>query len=105
MKKLLFIIWMIVYQISGAQVRIDWQQCYGSFSHDYGHNIIQTSGGFLIFGSVHSDPNSGMYHCGSNISYRANWLFEIDNELNVIVQSCYELSTHLSFNKSLSRKY
>lgn len=96
---------LFVLNSAQAQVRIDWQQCYGSFSHDYGHNIIQTSGGFLIFGSVHSDPNSGMYHCGSNISYRANWLFEIDNELNVIGQSCYELSPHVSFHKALSSKY
>ena len=64
MKKLLFIIWMLVYQISGAQVRIDWQQCYGSMESDYAEGVVKTEDGYLVIGYCsQGSAGTGMVGC------------------------------------------
>lgn len=73
--------------ICSAQVRIDWQQSYGSLDDDYACNIIETGNGFLIFGSAHTDVPSGLFDCYA--FYKADWLFEINNEQQLVRQDCF----------------
>ena len=41
-----------------SQIRIDWQQCYGSFNYDQAHRIVKKEGGYWVSGSV--GTSSGM---------------------------------------------
>ena len=72
-----------------AQIRIDWQQCYGNTVDDYAYNIDETDNGFVVFGSVYEDPYVGMYDCKNYIGYGANWLFEINEGHSITNQNCY----------------
>ena len=59
MKKLFMITAVIMMAASvklNAQIRIDWQQCYGNTVDDYAYNIHETDNGLAVFGLVYEDP-------------------------------------------------
>ena len=69
-----------------AQIRIDWQQCYGSMETDNAYGIIQNaSGGFYVVGKVGEE--SGMVDCSFNSSV-CSWLIEIDDMGELIEEEC-----------------
>lgn len=72
-----------------GQIRIDWQQSYGTSVNEYAYNIFETENGLMTFGFVYTDPYDGLYDCGHYVSYGADWLFEINNEHSIINQNCY----------------
>ena len=59
MKKLLFSFALALTAVCAySQVRIDWQQCYGTFGHDKANRIVKKEGGFWVSGYVGN--SSGM---------------------------------------------
>lgn len=95
MKKLLLFTSLLLCCVCSAQIRIDWQQSYGSLDNDYAFNIIEAEDGFLVFGKVNTDINAGLFDC--NAMYRANWLIKIDNGHQLVRQDCFSvgLFSHL----------
>ena len=47
---------------SFAQLRIDWQYCYGGEGHDHGQCILPVNEGYLVCGVVSAPQNTGMFH-------------------------------------------
>ena len=77
-------IWVV--KIDGAG-NIVWQKCYGGTLDDFGSKIIETSGGFIITGSVFSKDGDVAGHHGNN--YTDIWIFKIDPSGNLLWQRCY----------------
>lgn len=106
MKKLFMITAVIMMAASvklNAQIRIDWQQCYGNTVDDYAYNIHETDNGLAVFGLVYEDPYVGMYDC-HYIDYGANWLFEINDEHSIINQNCYQKGLYPKLCKGATNK-
>ena len=106
MKKLVMITAVIMMAASvklNAQIRIDWQQCYGNTVDDYAYNIHETDNGFAVFGLVYEDLYVGMYDC-HYIDYGANWLFEINDEHSIINQNCYQKGLYPKLCKGATNK-
>ena len=57
-----------------SQIRIDWQQCYGSLGHDDAHCIVQKEGGYWVAGFVRS--TGGMVTIPVS---NGSWVIEIDD--------------------------
>lgn len=98
MKKLLFIIWMLVCQVCGAQVRIDWQQCYGSMENDYAEGVVKTEDNYLVIGYCgQGSAGTGMVGCEDYGTGEPDapgaWLIKIDEhgEHQVQWQHCYAI--------------
>lgn len=82
---------LLVPVLVSAQVRIDWQQCYGSLGADYGFSIIPSSTGFSVLGQVEEASPSGMYECNIYAPYRADWLIGIANASSPDWQNCFTI--------------
>ena len=87
-----------------AQIRIDWQQCYGTTQNDYAYNLHETDNGLMVFGYVYDEPYNGMYDCKHYVSYGANWLFEINEEHSIINQNCYTRGMYPKLCKGATNK-
>ena len=74
-----------------AQVRIDWQQCYGSLGPDYGFSILPSNESFSVLGQVEEDSPSGLYECNNYAPYRADWLIGVDGEQALNWQNCFTI--------------
>ena len=103
MRHLLFITALFMSCVCSAQVRIDWQQSYGSLENDYSYSITETENGFLVFGMVDIDIPSGMFGCNAFI--RAEWLIEIDHEQELIRQDCFPVGVYPKMLKSANGRY
>ena len=68
-----------------AQLRIDWQQCYGGLGFDEPAGFASTNNGFIIEGW--SELGSGMVSCGTQ-GIKGTWTIRIDENLNIINQDC-----------------
>ena len=68
-----------------AQLRIDWQQCYGGLEFDEPAGFASTNDGFIIEGW--SDLVSGMISCGTQ-GINGTWTIRIDENLNIVNQEC-----------------
>ena len=68
-----------------AQLRIDWQQCYGGLGIDEPAGFATTNDGFIIEGW--SDLGSGMISCGTQ-GINGTWTIRIDENLNIVNQEC-----------------
>ena len=68
-----------------AQLRIDWQQCYGGLEFDEPAGFASTNDGFIIEGW--SDLGSGMISCGTQ-GINGTWTIRIDENLNIVNQEC-----------------
>ena len=87
MKKLVFT-FVLCYTcaIAFPQIRIDWQQCYGSMGFDEAFGIIQNeTGGYYIVG--HLGEESGMVGCDLGDLY-SSWLIEIDGFGEFVGENC-----------------
>ncbi len=88
-----------------AQVRIDWQQCYGSLGPDYGFSILPNNEGFSIYGQVEDGSPSGMYECDFYAPDRANWLVGIDDEQALDWQNCFTVGLYQKLYKASNGTY
>ena len=68
-----------------AQLRIDWQQCYGGLGIDEPAGFATTNNGFIIEGW--SELGSGMVSCGTQ-GIKGTWTIRIDENLNIVNQEC-----------------
>ena len=81
--------WMASLSLA-AQVRVDWQQCYGSLGNDYGHSVIQNENALTVLGQVETDSPSGMYegNCQGAFMNNHDWLIGIAGDPSVAWQNC-----------------
>ena len=70
-----------------AQLRIDWQQCYGGLGIDEPAKFLPKDKGYIILGV--SDLGSGMIACGDQGSTGA-WVIEIDENHEIVNQDCFQ---------------
>ena len=70
-----------------AQLRIDWQQCYGGLGIDEPAKFLPKDKGYIILGV--SDLGSGMIACGDQGSTGA-WVVEIDENHEIVNQDCFQ---------------
>ena len=70
-----------------AQIRIDWQQCYGGLGFDEPAGFLPKDNGYIILGV--SDLGSGMIACGDQGSTGA-WVIEIDENHEIVNQDCFQ---------------
>lgn len=75
--------------LSFAQVRIDWQQCYGGEGDDYATSVLPMGDGFLVFGTVSHPQSPGMVSCDSENNMSTPWLIRIDNQGEILEQQCW----------------
>ena len=68
-----------------AQLRIDWQQCYGGLGIDEPAGFAISNDGLIIEGW--SELGSGMVSCGTQ-GIKGTWTIRIDENLNIINQDC-----------------
>lgn len=75
-------VWVVKLDASG---NIVWQKSFGGSFGDYGGDILETSGGFIISAGTNSvDGDVSGNHGGGDL-----WVFKIDNSGNTIWQRCY----------------
>lgn len=72
-----------------SQIRIDWQQCYGSMKDDEAVSLVAKDGGYYVVGRVGKGGGNGMVEC-SFVGDRRTWLIEIDDEGGLLNQTCME---------------
>lgn len=66
-----------------SQIRIDWQQCYGSMKDDDAVSLTAKDGGYYVVGRVEKGGGNGMVECDFADDIRT-WLIGIDNEGNLL---------------------
>ena len=75
---------------SFAQVRIDWQQCYGNEgSSDYAVSIAPANDGFVVLGRIEKCHNPGLCHCDEGTD-TTPWLIKIDSVGMMAWQQCWQ---------------
>lgn len=82
-----------------AQIRIDWQQCYGSLEDDWGLSIVQSDNGFTILGQAETNYPSGLFGC-NGYAYRLNWLIGIDETQSIEWQNCDSIGIYQKLHKT-----
>ena len=70
-----------------SQIRIDWQQCYGSMGNDDARGIIEKEGGYWVIGKA-KEP-SGMVTCENETGNA--WLIEISSEGDLVEEHCINM--------------
>ena len=101
-RALILIVTMLSPVFSFAQVRIDWQNCYGGEGDDYARSILPINEGYLVCGGVSIPQNTGMISCGM-VSNEANiWLIRIDNQGVLQDQQCWSWDEDFHLKESIS---
>ncbi len=101
-RALILIVTMLFPLFSFAQVRIDWQNCYGGEGDDYARSILPINEGYLVCGGVSIPQNTGMISCGM-VSNEANiWLIRIDNQGVLQDQQCWSWDEDFHLKESIS---
>lgn len=87
LKKVLFVLVIVLFFSNNlqAQLRIDWQQCYGGLGIDEPAGFASTNNGFIIEGW--SELGSGMVSCGTQ-GINGTWTIRIDENLHIVNQDC-----------------
>ena len=77
--------------MANAQIRIDWQQCYGTQGGDEATSILPVEDGYFVFGSVllKHTYDHGMATCEIESYLTTPWLIRIDRQGNLQDQSCW----------------
>lgn len=88
-RKLLIMALVCCSTVMFSQIRIDWQQCYGSMKDDEAVSLVAKDGGYYVVGRVGKGGGNGMVECGF-IGDRRAWLIEIDSEGELQGQMCME---------------
>ena len=86
MKRLFLNLLLICLSASSySQIRIDWQQCYGSMETDNAYGIVQCGDRYFVVGTV--GEQSGMVGCSLGAAGYC-WLIEIDDKGDFIGEEC-----------------
>ncbi|MDY0078783.1 MAG: T9SS type A sorting domain-containing protein [Bacteroidales bacterium] len=90
MKKLITILFtlLLFHFMSFGQLGIDWQQSYGSMGSDYGYDIAESDGGYLVMGVA--EASGGQVMCFEQSSNGGGWLLKIDYSGNLLWQKCFD---------------
>ena len=88
-RKLLIMAMMCCSTVMFSQIRIDWQQCYGSMKDDEAVSLMAKDGGYYVVGRVEKGGGNGMVEC-SFVGDRRTWLIGIDDEGGLLNQTCME---------------
>ncbi len=91
-RKLLIMAMMCCSTVMFSQIRIDWQQCYGSMKDDEAVSLMAKDGGYYVVGRVEKGGGNGMVECDFADDIRT-WLIEIDNEGNLKNQMCMDFGS------------
>ena len=83
----LFVLLLVTGGTMKAQLRIDWQQCYGGLGFDEPASFLPKDKGYIILGV--SDLGSGMIACGDQGSTGA-WVIEINENHEIVNQDCFQ---------------
>ena len=76
--------------IAFSQLRIDWQQCYGSMREDEAYSIMRKNGRYYVVGSV-ENGGDGMVECEFPNDFRT-WLIEIGESGEMLGQHCFDFA-------------
>ena len=95
-RKLLIMAMMCCSTVMFSQIRIDWQQCYGSMKDDEAVSLVAKDGGYYVVGRVEKGGGNGMVEC-SFVGDRRTWLIEIDDEGGLLNQTCMEFDPSNTF--------
>lgn len=68
-----------------GQFQINWQQSFGSMGSEHAYDIVKTSDGYLVVGSLNT--GSGQVTCEEGSSM---WLLKLDDDGNLQWQGCYD---------------
>ncbi|MBQ1667510.1 MAG: T9SS type A sorting domain-containing protein [Prevotella sp.] len=101
-RALILIVTMLFPLFSFAQLRIDWQYCYGSEGNDNGQCILPVNGGYLVCGIVSAPQNTGMVSCGMMSEYDNTWLIRIDDQGVLQNQQCWNWDEDFYFKEFIS---
>ena len=75
----IFCFLLIVFPLfSFSQIRIDWQQCYGSMGRDYASRIAKKEGGYWVSGKVHEQSGTVTFPAAER-----SWVIAIDETGNL----------------------
>lgn len=99
----LMLIILMAWVAADAQVRIDWQQCYGTYHDDHACDIAETPEGLLLLGMVDED-GGGMYDC-SHGWFHYDWLINVDGNLNLTGQHCENYGMYQQLHQSSNGMY
>ncbi len=86
-----------------SQIRIDWQQCYGSMKDDAAYSLLKQGEGYYVLGYVEKGC-SGMVECEFPGS-RHTWLLEIGEEGDLIRQQCLDFGGNKLFGDGEEEQY
>ncbi len=101
-KTIIFLaIFSLLSLVSHGQFQIDWQQSYGSMASDWGYDIAETDGGYLVTGIAGSGGDQ--VECFENGG--GGWLFKIDNAGNPIWQKCFDYAYAERIVKAINSPY
>ena len=87
---------------SFAQLRIDWQYCYGSGGHDYPTSVLPVKDGYLVCGQVPKSQNMGMITCGMISDEYNIWLIRIDDQGVLQDQQCWSWDEDVYLREPIS---
>ncbi|MEA3504626.1 MAG: hypothetical protein U9R32_05450, partial [Bacteroidota bacterium] len=87
--------------VSYGQLQINWQQSYGSMASDWGYDIAETDGGYLVTGIAGS--GGGQVECFEENG--GGWLLKIDDSGNLIWQKCFDYAHAFRIVKAIGSPY
>ena len=102
-RKLLIMAMMCCSTVLFSQIRIDWQQCYGSMKDDEAYSLLKHGEGYYVLGYVEKGY-SGMVECEFSGS-RHTWLLEIGEEGELIRQRCLDFGGNKLFGDGEEEQY
>ena len=102
-RKLLIMAMMCCSTVMFSQIRIDWQQCYGSMKDDEAYSLLKHGEGYYVLGYVEKGY-SGMVECEFSGS-RHTWLLEIGEEGELIRQRCLDFGGNKLFGDGEEEQY
>jgi len=100
-KLITLIVAFLIHYLSFSQFTIDWQQSYGSMASDWGFDIAETDGGYLVTGIA--GTGGGEVECFDGNG--GGWLIKIDDSGNLIWQKCFDYAHAFRIIKAIGNSY
>ena len=76
---------ILIISATFSQIRIDWQQCYGTTDEDYCEGVLPLNNGYRVASSIFLAD--GMCECQA-FYYGGSWMFDLDEGLSIQQQEC-----------------
>lgn len=97
----LIVAFLIIHLLSFGQFQIDWQQSFGSMASDWGYDIAETDGGYLVTGIA--GTGGGEVECFDGDG--GGWLIKIDDSGNLVWQKCFDYAHAFRIVKAIGSPY